>query len=126
MDCEHDFEAARQQCDVDGSKSSLIADVDDRSFPTVDASLQQPLKSFHTCMYDAPHKKTTALWGNFQELKLLARTCDAKHTHLAWGVSQQNGKPEFATAEACAYNDVLSAAWASSGVVACTDKRGQE
>ena len=45
MDCEHDFEAARQQCDVDGSKSSLIADVDDRSFPTVDASLQQPLCS---------------------------------------------------------------------------------
>ena len=24
------------------------------------------------------------------------------------------------------YNDVLSAAWASSCVVACTDKRGQE
>lgn len=69
--------------------------------------------SFHTCMYDAPRKKTTALWGNFEELKLLARTCDDKHTHLAWGVSQQNGKPEFATAEECAYNDVLSAAWAS-------------
>ena len=69
--------------------------------------------SFHTCMYDAPRKKTTALWGNFEELKLLARTCDGKHTHLPWGVTHQHGKPEFATAEECAYNDVLSAAWAS-------------
>ena len=30
--------------------------------------------SFHTCMYNAPRKKTTALWGNFEELKLLGRT----------------------------------------------------
>ena len=68
--------------------------------------------SFHTCMYNAPRKKTTALWGNFEEIKLLARTCDDQHVHQPWGVLQQ-GQSHFASAEECAYNDTLSAAWAS-------------
>lgn len=69
--------------------------------------------SFHTCMYNAPRKKTTALWGNFEEIKLLARTCDNNHVHQPWGVVQQHGQVHFATAEECAYNDTLAAAWAS-------------
>ena len=69
--------------------------------------------SFHTCMYNAPRKKTTALWGNFEELKLLGRTCDEKHVHQPWGVVHQQGQMHFATAEECAYNDTLAAAWAS-------------
>ena len=64
-------------------------------------------------MYNAPRKKTTALWGNFEELKLLGRTCDEKHVHQPWGVVHQQGQMHFATAEECAYNDTLATAWAS-------------
>ena len=66
--------------------------------------------SFHTCMYMADRKKTTAIWASFPEITDLRRTCDGTHQHLQWGLTQSG--TGFATAEECAYNDNLAAAWA--------------
>ena len=65
--------------------------------------------TFHTCMFAAPRKKTTALWTNVQELLGLARTCDGTHQHASWGLTD---KATFATAEECAYNPTLCSYWA--------------
>ena len=68
--------------------------------------------SFHTCMFLAPRKKTTAIWASFPEIVSLRRTCDGSHQHLQWGLSQSG--TGFATAEECAYNDNLASAWAEA------------
>ena len=65
--------------------------------------------SFHTCMYNAPSKKTTALWTSVPQLQALAATCDESHQRLPWGLTDDN---TFATAEECAYNDNLCSHWA--------------
>ena len=68
--------------------------------------------SFHTCMFLAPRKKTTAIWASFSEIVSLRRTCDGSHQHLQWGLAQSG--TGFATAEECAYNDNLASAWAEA------------
>ena len=65
--------------------------------------------SFHTCMFAASRKKDTALWTSIPDLRRrLERKCDGNHEHLKWGKTSTG----FATAEECAYNDTLCAAWA--------------
>ena len=67
--------------------------------------------SFHTCMFAAPRKKDTALWTSVKQLRQhLERKCDNNHQHLRWGKTATG----FATAEECAYNDTLCAAWAEA------------
>lgn len=62
--------------------------------------------SFHTCMHGGSRKKDTAIWTNVPELLALARTCDGTHEHE----HQRGGS----TVDECAYNTVLSAAWAQA------------
>eukprot|EP00435_Cladocopium_sp_Y103_P050182 s4628_g15.t1 len=67
--------------------------------------------SFHTCMFAAKRKKDTALWTSVPELRMhVERKCDDSHPHLGWGQTSTG----FATAEECAYNDAMSAAWAEA------------
>ena len=67
--------------------------------------------SFHTCMFQAPRKKDTAIWCNINELRQhLERKCDDSHVHAKWGRTPSG----FATAEECAYNDSIAAAWAEA------------
>ena len=67
--------------------------------------------SFYTCMFQAPRKKDTAIWTSVPELRHhLERKCDGMHTHAKWGRTSSG----FATAEECAYNDSISAAWAEA------------
>ena len=40
--------------------------------------------SFHTCMFLAPRKKTTAIWASLPKIVSLRRTCDGSHQHLQW------------------------------------------
>ena len=67
--------------------------------------------SFHTCMFQAPRKKDTAIWCNINELRQhLERKCDDSHAHAKWGRTPSG----LATAEECAYNDSIAAAWAEA------------
>ena len=67
--------------------------------------------SFHTCMFAAPRKKDTAIWTSVIQLRVhLERKCDGSHLHLKWGKTSTG----FATAEECAYNDTMCAAWAEA------------
>lgn len=67
--------------------------------------------SFHTCMFAAKRKKDTAIWTSVPQLRIfLERTCNGQHEHLPWGKTATG----FATAEECAYNDHLCAAWAEA------------
>ena len=67
--------------------------------------------SFHTCMFAARRKKDTAIWTSVPQLRMhLERKCDGLHEHLKWGKTATG----FATAEECAYNDTLCAAWAEA------------
>ena len=60
--------------------------------------------TFHTCMFNAPRKKQTALWTNVEWLRQMERHCDGSHEHLPWGLTESG---TFATAEECAYNPVM-------------------
>ena len=79
--------------------------------------LQQLLKdditafAFHTCMYNAPRKKTTAIWASVKQMAALCRQCDGSHEHKPWGLTENN---TFATAEECAYNTELAEHWAAT------------
>ena len=79
------------------------------------ARLQQQLRrlllgfTFHTCAFQAPRKKQTAIWCSVQELLQLAKQCDGSHDHLPWGLTLEG---TFATAEECAYNSNLCSHWA--------------
>ena len=67
--------------------------------------------SFHTCMFQAPRKKDTAIWCSVEQLRHhLERKCDGNHEHARWGRTSSG----FATAEECAYNDAISASWAEA------------
>ena len=67
--------------------------------------------SFHTYMFAAQRKKDTAIWTCVPQLRLhVERKCDGLHEHLRWGKTATS----FATAEECAYNDTLCAAWAEA------------
>ena len=67
--------------------------------------------SFHTCMFAASRKKDTALWTSVHQLRQhLERKCDDNHQHQRWGRTATG----FATAEECAYNDTLCAAWSEA------------
>ena len=67
--------------------------------------------AFHTCMYNAPRKKRTAIWTSVREMLALQRDCDESHVHKPWGLTEDN---TFATAEECAYNAELAENWAVS------------
>lgn len=79
--------------------------------------LQHTLKAdihaftFHTCMYNAPRKKCTAIWASVKQMLLLRRECDNSHEHKPWGLTDNN---TFATAEECAYNVELAEHWANA------------
>ena len=64
--------------------------------------------TFHTCMFNAPRKKQTALWTNVEWLRQMERHCDGSHEHLPWGLTESG---TFATAEECAYNPVMCKFW---------------
>ena len=67
--------------------------------------------SFHTYMFAAQRKKDTAIWTCVPQLRLhVERKCDGLHEHLRWGKTATS----CATAEECAYNDTLCAAWAEA------------
>ena len=65
--------------------------------------------AFHTCMFNAPRAKRTAIWTCVKEMTQLQRDCDGQHEHAKWGITPNN---TFATAEECAYNAELAAHWA--------------
>ena len=67
--------------------------------------------AFHTCMYNAPRKKTTAIWASVKQMAALRRQCDGSHEHKPWGLTENN---TFATAEECAYNTELAEHWAAT------------
>ena len=95
---------------VENPASSLLWLTD--PFVRLAAELKGQLRGcwFHTCMYAAPRRKTTALWYNVPELDGLAIECDNDHPHLEWGMTADN---TFATAEECAYNHELCQHWAA-------------
>ena len=65
--------------------------------------------AFHTCMFNAPRAKRTAIWTSVRQMLQLRRDCDGQHQHAEWGLTSDN---TFATAEECAYNAELAAHWA--------------
>ena len=67
--------------------------------------------AFHTCMFNAPRAKRTAIWTSVAQMMQLQRDCDGQHQHEKWGITANN---TFATAEECAYNAELAAHWASA------------
>ena len=67
--------------------------------------------AFHTCMFNAPRSKRTAIWTSVQQMLQLQRDCDGMHKHEKWGLTANN---TFATAEECAYNAELAAHWAAA------------
>ena len=95
---------------VENPASSLLWLTD--PFVQLAAELKGVLRGcwFHTCMYAAPRRKTTALWYNFAELDGFAIECDNSHPHLGWGITADNA---FATADECAYNHELCQHWAA-------------
>ena len=74
-------------------------------------SLHRELKAeliafaFHTCMFNAPRAKRTAIWTSVKQMLQLQRDCDGQHKHEPWGLTANN---TFATAEECAYNAARS------------------
>ena len=65
-------------------------------------------------------EKDTAIWTSIRELRQrLERKCDGRHAHARWGRTSSG----FATAEECAYNDSISAAWAEA-ICQCALSRG--
>lgn len=80
-------------------------------------SLHKELKAeliafaFHTCMFNAPRAKRTAIWTSVKQMLQLQRDCDGQHEHEPWGLTANN---TFATAEECAYNAELAAHWSAA------------
>ena len=94
---------------VENPASSLMWVTD--PFVYLVAQLTFEAFSFHTCMFQAPRKKDTAIWCNIKELRHhLERKCDEQHVHAKWGRTAEG----FAIAEECAYNDAISASWAEA------------
>ncbi|CAE7225523.1 unnamed protein product, partial [Symbiodinium sp. CCMP2456] len=76
------------------------------------------------CMFGGKRKKRTRLASSF-DLSSMARSCDGRHEHLPWSITEVNNKLSFATAEEAQYPSLFCqtfanlfvAHWERSGVL---------